>query len=192
MFQSLDSICENNIIRQLKSITRNGFTEEEIAVFIMEPGNAVRSDNVDAAVMFIESGGAALSQLRETTKDLHTAIQEIALRQLKDRNVMPLSYIRARLDKMQLETQLEAWSHMCSESEKRCWMLVGDFVRKDYSHVTVTYTTDFSLEEVDAAVIRELRELALQGIIQNDDVVQALKDWEVIHKDKTSVAIDKK
>lgn len=169
-----------------------GFTEEEIAVFIMEPGNAVRTDNVDAAVMFIESGGAALSQLRETTKDLHTAIQEIALRQLKDRNVMPLSYIRARLDKMQLETQLEAWSHMCSESEKRCWMLVGDFLRKDYSHVTVTYNTDFSLEEVDAAVIRELRELALQGIIQNDDVVQALKDWEVIHKDKTSVAIDKK
>ena len=71
-------------------------------------------------------------------------------------------------------------------------MLVGDFLRKDYNHVTVKYNTDFSLEEVDAAVIRELRELALQGIIQNDDVVQALKDWEVIHKDKTSVAIDKK
>lgn len=164
-----------------------GFTEEEIAVFMLEPGNAVRTDNVDASVLFIESQGAALSQLRETTKDLHTAIQEIALRQLKDRNVMPLSYIRARLDKMQLETQLEAWSHMCSESEKRCWSIVGAFLRKDYSKITVTYNTDFSLEEVDAAVLRELREMATQNIISNDVVVQALKDWEVIHKDKTSI-----
>lgn len=155
-----------------------GFTEEEIEAFILSHGNAIRSSFTDAKIQYIEPTNKPLDALRKSIEDLYYALHEIVLRQLKNKNSMPLSYVRARLDNQQMETQLSEWSKKLADAEKQCWTIAGLYSNTDYSDLEVIYNNDFSIEEVEAGLIKALSELIDQGKFTQEDFDKLLERWD--------------
>lgn len=155
-----------------------GFTEEEIESFIVSHGNAVRSSFTDAKIQYIEPTNKPLDALRKSIEDLYYALHEIVLRQLKNKNSMPLSYVRARLDNQQMETQLSEWSKKLADAEKQCWVIAGLYTNTDYSKLDVTYNNDFSIEEVEAGLVTALSGLVDEGKFAQEDFDKLLQRWD--------------
>lgn len=156
-----------------------GFSEEEIEAFIVNPGNAVRSTFTDAKIQYVEPTNKPLDALRTSIEDLYYALHEIVLRQIKNKSSMPLSYIRARLDNMQMETQLSEWSKRLADAEKQCWDIAGLYTGTDYSNLTIAYNNDFSIEEVESSLIDTLDELVDKGRFAKEDFDKLLQRWDL-------------
>lgn len=155
-----------------------GFTEEEIEAFILSHGNAVRSSFTDAKIQYVEPTNKPLDALRQSIEDLYYALHEIVLRQLKNKNSMPLSYVRARLDNQQMETQLSEWSKKLADAEKQCWVIAGKYTNTDYSNLEIIYNNDFSIEEVESGLLKALSELVDQGKFEQADFDKLLARWD--------------
>jgi len=156
-----------------------GFSDEEINTFTLNPGNAVRSSFTDSSISYVEPTNKPLDQLRFSIEDLYYALHEIILRQLRTRSTMPTSYIRARLDNMQMETQLEDWSKRLADYEKQCWLIASKYANIDYSNLFIKYNDDFSIEEVESSLLSVLDALVDKKRLSKEDFTRLLQKWDL-------------
>jgi hypothetical protein len=123
-----------------------GFSDEELQKIAIGSANGIISGNPEAQIVIVEAAGTAIEAIRQSAKDLHEAILEIALRMVRPETRAAESYEKTRLDKMQLDTQLERFSRNAAASEKRCWELAALWQGDATSTIEIEYNTDFDIQ----------------------------------------------
>lgn len=101
-----------------------GISRDEAQSFSRSSSNVLVS-GADTALTYIEPAGASYAAIAAFIAKDEDAIREIGLRQLREPSLAAQTAEAKRLDKDQLNGQLDRFAAICRSAEERCWKLAG-------------------------------------------------------------------
>lgn len=161
-----------------------GYREEEVESFVRSTTNALRTDNAEAAMEYVEPAGASYDAQKSMLDDDIQAIREIALRQVRPESKQRESADAKRMDLAQLNSALFRFSTAMADSEEACWKLAAMWLNGQATgEVEVTYNDDFNEQEISGDLLNAFANLRRNGDISRDTLFDLLKDWNVLPPD---------
>lgn len=141
---------------------------------------ALINPNVDAKASYLEFSGQSIGVLRESERDIISEIIDIALKQVRNTSNQREAAESKRLDRLESMSELQARSWGFSNSETQVWKYMVQWLRADSNSVSVSYTLDFNLDQIESDLVARLMDMRAMGDLSRDTLWGILKDGEVL------------
>jgi len=150
-----------------------GFTNEQLKNFIGASSSGLIGE-IGSDSKYIEPTGRSFEELRKEIQSDENAIKEIALRMIRPESKVAESAESKRLDQEQLNSKLIEFASNVEECESKCWKVFGVWLGFDDPAVEIEYAKSFDNDAISVELISLFRDLSIDGILPNDDVIDLL------------------
>ena len=159
-----------------------GFTETDLAEFVVSGTNGLRSDSESADMKYVAPTGRVYEALRQAINEDEARVREIALRMLKPDSRQVESAESKREDRQQLDSQILRFARSCEASENLCWEYFSRLAGKEKPPVVV-YPKDYDGKQLRSELISSFVRLRQTDSISRETLWDILRSAGVLPDD---------